>query len=87
MAMKEKSKERKQEKIVDETLEITRRSVKVTGRRTATLVIAAILVLGLTYLIVKDARTSVSATVSGNNGTAIGQARDVTINNGGKEAE
>jgi hypothetical protein len=87
MATREKSKKRKRKGVVAETLEITGRSVKATGRRTAALTIAAIVVLGLTYLIAKDARTTVSANVSGNNGTAIGQARDVTVNNGNKEAK
>jgi ferric-dicitrate binding protein FerR (iron transport regulator) len=87
MATREKSKKRKHQGVVAETLEITGRSVKATGRRTAALAIAAIVILGLTYLAVKDGRTTVSATVSGNNGTAIGQARDVTVNNGSKEAK
>lgn len=87
MATRKKSKERKRQDMAAETIEFTGRSVKATGRRTAALTIAAAVALGLTYLIVKDGTTTVSAAASGNNGTAIGQARDITVNNGSKEAK
>jgi ferric-dicitrate binding protein FerR (iron transport regulator) len=68
-----------------ETLEITRRAIKANGIRTAALVVAAAAALGFAYILVSFGRPTVTTSASGDNGTAIGQARDVTVNNGVKE--
>ncbi|WP_139248321.1 hypothetical protein [Janthinobacterium lividum] len=70
-----------------DTLEVTRRSIRTTGIRTAVLVVVALVILGIAYIFVNFGRPTTTNFISGDNGTAIGQARDVTISNGPKESE
>lgn len=85
MAEKKNRKTKKPGSKHTETLEITKRSIKATGMRTAALVVATALALGATYIFVKYGKPTVTTSVQGDNGIAIGKARDVTVNNGTKE--
>lgn len=85
MASEKKPKKRKQLGTTGESLEITRRSVNISGKRTTALAFVAAVALGLTYLVLRDGSTVISA--SGNNAMAIGQAGNVTVNNGDKGAK
>lgn len=85
MAHVRNAKKRETGELDSDTLEITNRSIRTTGIRTTTLVVVASIVLGFTYIVVHFGKTTESISVSGNNGTVIEQARDVTVNNGNKE--
>ena len=84
------AKNKKTRKSVDsgaDTLELTKRSIKATGIRTTVLVVTAAVILGITYIFVSLSKPNVTNFISGNNGIAIGQARNVTVDNGQKESE
>lgn len=87
MAKVKKTKTKKPNNQSTETLEITRRSIRTTGKRNALVVVAGIVIIGFTLIVANYGKPTITASVSGNNGTAIGQARDVTINNGNKESK
>ena len=87
MAKAEKYKSRKSARRSNDSLEITKHSVKTTGTRATKMVVAATVALGCAYLFVSYGKPAVTASVSGSNGIAIGQARDVTVNNGSNEAK
>jgi hypothetical protein len=71
----------------DASLEVTKHSIKVTGKRPVLWAVAVVFALGTVFILINEVRPEFSASVYGNNGIAIGQARDLTISHDAKESK